>query len=231
MKLIFDIGFNKGEFTAVCIEKYPACEVVGVEANMDLFHRVRKKPYLTLLHKLVSHKDGEKIDFFIEFGQDGISTASQEFMQNSRFKKGSKYLSPNSAQWINMGKVETITLDTLIDTYGSPDVIKIDVEGYEYNVIAGLNKKAGKICFECHEEEKEKLHKTIKHLRKIDYNKFGFIGYFEEGDSFEKLTYSEVGDPYLIEPRGYFPWEEIESDLKKCFNPERRVNYGMIWCK
>ena len=231
MKLIFDIGFNKGEFTDVCIKKYPACKVVGVEANMDLFHRVRKKPYLTLLNNLVSQKDGEKIDFFIEFGQDGISTASQEFMQNSRFKKGSKYLSPNSAQWINAGKVETITLDTLVDTYGSPDVIKIDVEGYEYNVIAGLSKKAGKICFECHEEEKEKLHKTIKHLRGIGYNKFGFIGYFEEGDSFERLTYSEVGDPYLIEPANYFLWKEIEPELDKCFQPERRVNYGMVWCK
>jgi tRNA G46 methylase TrmB len=36
MNLIFDIGFNVGEFTQTCFNKYPNCNVVAVEANPTL---------------------------------------------------------------------------------------------------------------------------------------------------------------------------------------------------
>jgi len=36
MKLIFDIGYNRGKFTKECFERYPECSVVGVEANRCL---------------------------------------------------------------------------------------------------------------------------------------------------------------------------------------------------
>ena len=231
MTLVYDIGFNKGEFTKVCFDKHPDCKVIGVEANKDLFYSTPKQENLTLLNNIVSDKDGEMIDFFVEFGQTGISTASKDFMENSRFKKGSKYLAPNSGKWINAGKVLTISLDTMIEQYGNPDIIKVDVEGYEYNVLKGLTKKVGKICFECHEEEKDKLDNIIAHLSNIGYTKFWFIGYFEEGSSFTKLTFSDQGDPYLVEPDEYYDWIDLEKDISSCFIPDRRINYGMVWCK
>ena len=231
MTLIFDIGFNKGEFTDACIDKIPGCEIIGVEANKDLFYDAPKRENLTLLNRLVAATDNEEIEFFVEFGQTGISTASKDFMENSRFAKGSKYLRPKSGNWTKAGKVSSITLDTLIEQYGSPDVIKIDVEGYEHQVILGLSKKTGKICFECHEEESEKLNKIIEHLHQIGYNEFGFIGYLEEKDAFVTLTYSEQGDPYLVEPDDYYSWNDLKKDLDECFIAERRVNYGMFWCR
>lgn len=231
MTLIYDIGFNKGEFTQACFDNYPDCEVIGVEANKDLFYSTPKQKNLTLLNNLVSDKDDEMVDFFVEFGQTGISTASKDFMENSRFKKGSKYVPANSGRWVNAGKVATISLDTMIKNHGQPDIVKVDVEGYEYNVLKGLTQKVGKICFECHEEEKDKLNKIIKHLLSIGYNEFGFIGYLEEKKSTEKLTFSEIGDPYLVEPDKYFSWESLQEDIEQSFIPERRVNYGMFWCK
>ena len=40
MNLIFDIGFNVGEFTQTCFNKYKECSVIAVEANPNLCNSV-----------------------------------------------------------------------------------------------------------------------------------------------------------------------------------------------
>ena len=231
MNLIFDIGYNKGEFTKVCFQMYPACKVVGVEANTSLIYNTPQTPQLTLINKLASNAGGEKKNFYIDSEQDGISTACIEFIQNSRFTKGSKNLEPESGQWDTKTSVSTITLDEMVEEFGSPDLIKVDVEGYEYEVLSGLTQKHGKICWEWHEEQFDTLLKTIEYLLKVGYTEFGMIGYFDEGDVFEKFTYSSVGDPYLLEPGSYYQWEELKKEFEKMIKPDRRVDYGMMWCK
>ena len=176
MNLVFDIGFNRGEFSKVCIEKNPDCKIVGVEANPSLYYDFEQSSNIKLLHRLVSDGKEDAVDFYIDPSQDGISTASQDFMESSRFSKGSKYLAKNSATWYRIGKVKTITLDEMVKEYGHPDIIKIDVEGYEHKVISGLTEKAGKICFECHEEEIDKLYKMVDHLMGLGYSSFGMLG-------------------------------------------------------
>ena len=231
MNLVFDIGFNRGEFSQVCLSKNPNCKIVGVEPNASLYYNFNQTENVKLLNFIVSDEEEKMVDFFIDPSQDGISTASEEFMNNSRFSKGSKYLREKSATWLKVGKIRTITLDKMISEYGNPDIIKIDVEGYEYNVVKGLNQKSGKICFECHEEEIEKLENIIQHLISLGYDQFGLIGYYDEGDVFEKLTYSDKGDPYMVEPNSYHQWADLKQEINKCFKQDRRVNYGMVWAK
>ena len=161
MKLIFDVGFNHGEFTDACFKKFPNTQVVAIEANPNLCTKDSNDNF-ALINRLVSDKDDEEIDFFIEHNADGISTASPEFMSNSRFTKGSKYITTtNNHNWSNAVKIPSITLDNLIEYYGTPDLIKVDVEGYEYTVLKGLTKQAKDICFEYHEEMDEEIFKIV----------------------------------------------------------------------
>jgi FkbM family methyltransferase len=233
MNLIFDIGFNVGEFSQTCFNKYKECSVIAVEANPNLCNAVSQHFFtnynFSLLNNLVSNKEDEEIDFYISHATTGVSTASTEFMNNSRFTQGSKNLPQNSVSWAPPVKVQSITIDSMIERYGMPDLIKIDVEGYEYTVLSGLTQKANDICFEWHEEERDNLYKILEHLQSLGYDQFGVIGWFDEGDVFEKATFSDKGDPYLEYPKNFYTLEDLELD--KLINPERRVNYGMFFAK
>jgi FkbM family methyltransferase len=233
MNLIFDIGFNVGEFTQTCFSKYPNCNVVAVEANPTLVNNASPHFFtnynFTLHNNLVSNINGDELDFYVSPYATGVSTASTEFMENSRFTKGSKNLPENSIKWNEPIKIKSITIDSMIERYGIPDLLKIDVEGYEYNVLSGLTQKVNDICFEWHEEESENLYKILEHLKSLGYSQFGVIGWFDEGDVFEKATFSEAGDPYLEYPKNFYTLEELELD--KLIQPERRINYGMFFAK
>jgi hypothetical protein len=51
-------------------------------------------------------------------------------------------------KWDKKTIVETDTLDALIDKWGSPAFCKIDVEGFEYNVLQGLTRQIDALSFE-----------------------------------------------------------------------------------
>jgi hypothetical protein len=125
--------------------------------------------------------------------------------------------------------VPTITLDTLVKKYGSPDYIKLDIEGWEYKALLGLTSKQGVISFEWSEEIFHIAEKCVNHLTNLGYKEFCVSGYFEEGDVFRYLEYNrEVISQYYC-PKKFFGWDVIQKDLKQMINKERRMNVGMIF--
>jgi len=75
-----------------------------------------------------------------------FNTLSQKWkgaLENGRTKRFSEWRSfPTTTE------VETTTLDSLIERYGLPYFIKIDVEGYERHAIGGLSYRIPYISFE-----------------------------------------------------------------------------------
>lgn len=207
MELIFDIGANIGLFTKKCLDTYVNCKVVAIEPNTNLVNLLKNKfinNNVKILDYLVSTKNNDTVDFFVS-NADTISTASIDWIEKSRFSKD--YF------WSQPVKKSTINLDELVKQYGTPDLIKIDVEGYEYEVICGLSKKQKKICFEWAEEEYDKINKTCDYLKTLGYKDFGVV----------------YEDDYLKEPSEYTSWEN--NLIHKDINTKRKEKWGMIWAK
>ena len=86
---IFDIGANRGLFTDKCLELFGNdLTIITIEANPNLSLYLQNKyinnSRVTVLNNLISEIDNSFVDFYIS-NIDTISTASLEWVQQSRF--------------------------------------------------------------------------------------------------------------------------------------------------
>lgn len=76
----------------------------------------------------------------------GISSMSKEWVEAVR--QSNRFTEHGEAFWKSTHEVEVTTLDKLIEQYGKPSFIKIDVEGYEPEVLTGLSQSVPALSFE-----------------------------------------------------------------------------------
>jgi FkbM family methyltransferase len=141
LKLIFDIGANHGDRARVFREL--AEKVVCVEPDEYSFFalciRYGQDSRVELENIALGEREGQKT-FFVEANGSALNTLSE---------KQRSYLNQNHKQTqMREVSVSVSTLDDLIAKYGIPDFLKIDVEGYELEVLSGLSYKIPIISFE-----------------------------------------------------------------------------------
>ena len=107
---------------------------------------------------------------------------------------------------------KSITLDKLIEEYGTPDLIKIDVEGGEHLVLLSLSKKTPLICFEWASEMNDITFNCLDHLQTLGYNEF-FVQYKDE---------------YTFIPLIYKTLNEVRDELSKTVH---KLDWGMVWAR
>lgn len=212
MKRIYDIGANLGNFTQSNLSKYHDCEFVLVEANPNLIEDLKSKfennKNVKVLNYCVSNNDSEYIDFYI-YHSNPLSTASKKWMTNSRFSDHYERKVYNEPI-----KIESISLETLVEKYGNSDYIKIDVEGYENVVISGLKSNIGLISFEWAEEFKSEIIESVNKLNELGYKDYN-------------ISYS---DNYLYIPEKFISYDNILNELNN-LNEFRKDKWGMIFAK
>lgn len=157
-RLCFDVGANRGTKTKELLD-LGFDRVVSIEPLFDSAFPDDKR--VTWIKSLVS--DSNLPQLIYPLGT--ISTCSKEFMATSRFK---------DATWGEPISVRSTTLADLIDEFGLPDYIKIDVENHELPVIRGLPLRAvvPLISFEWHSEFADQADRCVHLLESMGYNKF-----------------------------------------------------------
>ena len=137
--LCFDVGANIGNRTDILLEL--GAKVVCVEPQPTCVDTLEKKyqgnPSVVVVAKGLASKVGS-MPLSVCEQANTISTFSEKW-KTGRFHHYS---------WDTTLDVPMTTLDALIEEFGMPDFCKIDVEGFEYQVLQGLSSPVKVLCFE-----------------------------------------------------------------------------------
>jgi FkbM family methyltransferase len=167
--VVFDIGANLGNRTRVF--RRLARAVVAVEPQDECMANLRKQfgggRRVKLVKKAVGTQEGLAEMLVCDAG--AVSSLSSDWIEavqtSGRFA---------GLEWNRKQTVEITTLDRLIDEFGMPSFIKIDVEGYEYEVLSGLTKPVKALSFEFTPEYLSHTFRCIEHLSALGEARFNY---------------------------------------------------------
>jgi FkbM family methyltransferase len=168
--LVFDIGAHLGNRSRAYLDL--SAKVVAVEPQ-PLCANFLKKTFadhqdFTLLQVVVGSYVGE-ISFYISTQSPTISTA-----RDLEWRRNINAYSAIPATWDQMILVPMITLDHMIQTYGMPVFCKIDTEGFEWEVISGLNVPLPNVSFEYLAFDRSRIIACLRKLQGLTTYKCNF---------------------------------------------------------
>ena len=142
--LVFDVGSHVGDRIAAF--RRLNARVVACEPNPPLVKTLRllygRDQSVTIEPVAVGAAPGE-IELAINIDNPTVSTASRDFVKASEGAPGWQ-----GQVWDKNLRVAVTTLDALIARHGIPAFIKIDVEGFEAEALAGLTQAVPALSFE-----------------------------------------------------------------------------------
>lgn len=162
--LCFDVGANLGNRTEVFLAL--GAKVVAVEPQPDCALQLEIKyegQGVTTIRKALGKQEGATPMFISNVSP--ISSLSEEWISSVR--NSGRF---SMFEWNDGTLIEITTLDALIAQYGKPSFCKIDVEGYEYQVLQGLSQPIEALSFEFTPEIIEPTVNCISYLNQLgDY--------------------------------------------------------------
>jgi FkbM family methyltransferase len=166
--LVFDIGANVGDHTALYLEL--GARVVSVEPQETcvriLEKRFGKHPAVAIVPMAVGATLGEQ-ELLLSDIRSPISSMSRSWI--AAVKSSGRF--PHY-DWSRSVAVPVTTLDRLISEYGEPDFCKIDVEGFEQQVLQGLSRPLASLSFEFHAEFLADAMACLELLRRLGAYRF-----------------------------------------------------------
>lgn len=198
--LVFDVGANRGQSSENYIKL--GARVVAFEPQEDLHPEIRqlcrKSPRLVIASCGLGSREEVKRFFLTSYDQ----TASlRDDWEGERIGEKSIHVS---------------TLDHQIAIHGMPSYCKIDVEGWELEVLKGLSRPIKIISFEYHQSAKE-IEKAKEVLLRIK----------ELGDYFCNIKQS-ADDVFLMAE--FIPIAVFADMFPGQLNPAPVTGYGDIYC-
>ena len=142
--LVFDIGAHVGDRVASFRRR--GARVVAVEpqgALVAVLRLIHGRDPAVAIEAVAVGRHGGTIPLHLNLDNPTVSTASNDFVQAAAGTPGWA-----NERWTTSVIAPMTTLDALIARHGKPAFIKIDVEGFEAEALAGLSQPVATLSFE-----------------------------------------------------------------------------------
>lgn len=166
MDLVFDVGANEGAKSRTFLSL--GARVIAIEPQPSCVEKLKEmantNSRLKVLEMAVTNLEGTAL---LQLGSHSeISTLSMEMVE--------RYTVPGAITWTESITVRAVTPNALFEQYGVPDLLKLDCEGYDHVIIAGLSRSPAIIEFEFLQHFLKESLGAISHLADLADYEFNF---------------------------------------------------------
>ncbi len=205
--LIFDIGANVGRYS---IENAKVgTTLIAIEASPTTYAtlKVNVTPFanVTPLHFAICPGPLSTVTFYECTTATTLSTLNKDWLSHPVSRFGTY---KNAVREVT---VPARTIDSLIQEYGIPELIKVDVEGAEHIVLQSLTQKVPLLCFEWASEWKSQNKACVEHLASLGFTRF----------------HIQLEDAYMYRPPIFEHTASTIIDILSTFTPKKE--WGMVW--
>ncbi len=166
--LAFDIGAHVGD--RIASFRRLGARVVALEPQPALARALRlmfvRDDKVTIEQTAIAREAGS-VELMINVDNPTVSTASRDFIHAAEDAAGWR-----EQRWTRSINVATTTLDALIARYGTPAFVKIDVEGFEAEALAGLSRPVAALSFEFTTIQRDVAQAAIARCEVLGYARF-----------------------------------------------------------
>ena len=207
--LCFHIGANIGDRTDVFATL--GAQVIAVDPMRDLAVHLRRRFALTrrvrVKQMALGAKDGVA-ELAICDAATTANTLSTSFQRESRFA--------GTYTWNRTESVRMTTLDSLIREYGQPAFCKIDVEGFESVVFAGLSRPLSCLSFEFTREFLHEMKQCVSHLETLGRASYNYA----LGEEMRLLLSTWISAEELVAHLSEHPASDLWGDIYVRWRPD-----------
>jgi FkbM family methyltransferase len=166
--LVFDVGAHVGD--RIASFRRLGARVVAVEPQPALARTLKLlygRDRAVVIEPVAVGRNAGSIALKVNLDNPTVSSASDAFIKAAEGAPGWE-----GQRWTKTVRVPVTTLDALIELYGSPSFIKLDVEGFEVEALAGLTREVPALSFEFTTIQRELVAAGVERCAALGYSLF-----------------------------------------------------------